>query len=619
MRGLGSARVAKGSYIFLCDEENLAQDTFRVRVGEDGLLFRPLSDDAKIVNITGPADAVEASAEFHMSQDGRVYYMTYHIPQRRELGIAQSRNLIDWEKTCTVADVAGGAKIVSDYLYAGRAVMIAGGDALRLYVTSDGARWVRAKRDLITAMDHEVQDATFMVLDVQVIEDGVFVLYALATPETAASANTTTATTYAIHGALCAYGDPTRVVWRTHTPVYAMAPDAFGQATLFGAGMYEEYFVSYWMGDDAELFLLRHPYTYEPRPEDVMDDAQRAAVASQDAPIAYTLERAPDNPVLVPNPACAWEAKATYNPTAFLCEGCVHIIYRADGNDNVSVWGHALSEDGVSITERTKNCIYRRAPLVRNTDLPRLPYTSGTSTNGGCEDPRAVVIDGTVYVTFTAFDGWSSVRMALTSIDLDDFVHKRWNWRKARLISPPGEMNKNWVLFSEKVNGKFAIIHSFYPKILIDYFDDLDELDGETRFIRSNNTRPFDTTRTWDSWFRGVGPPPIKTRDGWLVLYHAMMHNKPDRYRIGAMLLDLHDPTKVLYRSARPILEPEEYYENNGHKWGVVFTCGAVVKDGVLLVYYGGADACVCVASAPLDAFLDDLKKTGVVRMHIAG
>ncbi len=611
MRGLGSAKIAKGSYIFLCDDDNLVRDTFRVRVSEDGLLFRPLSDDAKIVNITGPTDAVEACTAFHMSQDGQQYFMTYYVPHKKTLGIAQSRNLIDWEKACSVEDVAGGAKIVSDYLYAGRTVMVAGGDALRLYVTSDGKRWVRAKRNLIDRDDHDIKNGMFMVLDAQVIDDGVFVLYALATSDASG------ATTYAIHGALFAYGDPTRIAWRTQAPVYAMTPDTYGQATLFGAGIHDEYFVSYWMNEDGELFLLRHPYTYEPRPEDMAHGEQGTITAPQpEPPTAFTLERAPDNPLLTPNPDVPWESKATYNPTAFLCGGHIHIIYRADGDDNISVWGHALSPNGIDITNRSKNCIFRRKVMVENKDLPRI-YASGINVNGGCEDPRAVVIDGTVYVTFTAFDGWSSVRMALTSIDLNDFLQQRWHWKKTRLISPAGEMNKNWVLFSEKVNGKFAILHSFYPKILIDYFDDLDELDGKTRFIRSNNTRPFDTARAWDSWFRGVGPPPIKTKDGWLVLYHAMMHNKPDRYRIGALLLDLDDPTKVLYRSTQPILEPQEHYENHGHKWGVVFTCGAVVKDGTLFVYYGGADACVCVATAPIDAFLHDLKQTGVVRMTL--
>jgi len=81
------------------------------------------------------------------------------------------------------------------------------------------------------------------------------------------------------------------------------------------------------------------------------------------------------------------------------------------------------------------------------------------------------------------------------------------------MISPPNEIHKNWVLFPEKINGKYAILHSFYPKILIDYFDTLDELDG-TKFIKSDNTRPVDKTRDWDSWFRGVGPSPIKTELG---------------------------------------------------------------------------------------------------------
>jgi predicted GH43/DUF377 family glycosyl hydrolase len=197
---------------------------------------------------------------------------------------------------------------------------------------------------------------------------------------------------------------------------------------------------------------------------------------------------------------------------------------------------------------------------------------------------------------------------------LRDFENKKWNWKNAILISPPGQIHKNWVIFPEKVNGKFAIMHSFYPKVLINYFDSLDELDGK-HFINSNNTRPVDQDRTWDSWFRGVGPAPIKTDMGWLILYHAMDHKNPDRYRMGALILDLKDPTKVLYRSDAPILEPEEYYENNGYKWGVVYSCGAVIKDGTLFVYYGGADKVVAVATIKLSTLLEDLKKHKVAKL----
>ena len=112
---------------------------------------------------------------------------------------------------------------------------------------------------------------------------------------------------------------------------------------------------------------------------------------------------------------------------------------------------------------------------------------------------------------------------------------------------------------------------------------------------------------SWDNWVRGAGPPPIKTKYGWLLLYHAMDERDPNRYKLGAMLLDLHDPTKILYRSARPVLEPDETYENEGHKAGVIYSCGAVTIKDKLLVYYGGADKFTCVAEANLAEFIADL------------
>ena len=86
-----------------------------------------------------------------------------------------------------------------------------------------------------------------------------------------------------------------------------------------------------------------------------------------------------------------------------------------------------------------------------------------------------------------------------------------------------------------------------------------------------------------------------------------MDERDPNRYKIGAMLLDLKDPTQVLARSAKPMIEPDEWYENEGWKAGVVYPCGAVVIGDRLLVYYGGADKVTCVASAKLDTILDHL------------
>ncbi|MFA5986586.1 MAG: hypothetical protein WC819_04550 [Parcubacteria group bacterium] len=600
MQGLGSALIDRKSYLFLCDESDIQHGTFTVREGTDGIDFVTLTQNAKIVNINGPADEFDQCGFLHASKDGKTYYMTYRVNNIEKLCIARSKNLIDWEKTVELDGINGNGKIVSDYLYAGRNVMFTGGDAIRVHVSRDMQKWTRAKKDLIAIDLNEFQMELF-VLDVQIVDDGVFVMYAAKTNEGCIIQ-------YKIYGALFDYGDPTKMIWRSQGPIYQTQNTKNNHAALFGAVVFDEYFVSYWMDDAEEMFLLRHFYRHE-EGEVAQKNVQEGAVDEQYGSANIALERAECNPIIAPKEQHLWESRATYNPTAIVCDGVVHIVYRADGHDAVSVLGYASSEDGFTIDERHAQCIYRRNAQFVHAPFPT-SHTSGNNSNGGCEDPRMVLIDGVLYITFTAFDGWGSLRMALTSISWEDFKNKKWNWKKTTLISPPGEKNKNWVIFPEKINGKFAIMHSFYPEILIDYFDSLDELDG-TKFIKSNNTRPVDHTRTWDSWFRGVGPAPLKTEDGWLVFYHAMDHRNSDRYRLGALILDYQDPTKILFRTREPILEPQEPYENDGHKWGVIYSCGAVIKDDTLFVYYGGSDACVCVATAPIQQFLDELKRTG--------
>ncbi len=321
------------------------------------------------------------------------------------------------------------------------------------------------------------------------------------------------------------------------------------------------------------------------------------------------------NPILRPYTRNSWEAQATFNPAAVYVDGKVHLIYRAVGNDDVSVLGYASSHDGLHIHERLANPTYsvRKNSLTRRSGY-RIAYSSGGGGDGGCEDPRLTVIDDVVYLLYTAFDGWGSIRIAMTRVSLDDFLSKRWNWEKPILISPPGVINKNWVIFPEKIKGKFAILHSITPKIDIDYYDTLDHFDGKETYIQSKFIK-VPRQKSWDSWVRGAGPPPIKTDYGWLLLYHAMDHRDPDRYKLGAMLLDLRDPTKILYRSAGPILEPDECYENDGLKSGVVYSCGAVVIEDQLFIYYGGADTVTCVAVANLEHFLKQLMSPNIPKL----
>ncbi len=315
------------------------------------------------------------------------------------------------------------------------------------------------------------------------------------------------------------------------------------------------------------------------------------------------LERHERNPIIEPREVNSWESKATFNPTALYKNEMVHVIYRAVGSDDVSRLGYAKSNDGLNFYHDLKDlCYFAPGHDIPDYDLDKLEYSSGGGGMGGCEDPRITEIDGKVYMLYTAFDGWGSIRIALTHISLEDFLDNKWNWSKPVYISKPGEINKNWVLFPEKVNGMYAIIHSVSPTIQVEYFDSLDRLDG-TYFIESSP--PFGGRKNaWDNKMRGVGPSPIKTKFGWLLLYHAMDMRDPNRYKIGAMILDLEDPEKVLYRSAYPVLEPDERYENEGFKRGVIYSCGAIVKNKDIYIYYGGADMVSCVATANLDTFI---------------
>ena len=330
--------------------------------------------------------------------------------------------------------------------------------------------------------------------------------------------------------------------------------------------------------------------------------------------ISHKLERFRGNPIIYPANGMHWESRATFNPTAFEHDGKIHVIYRAIGEDDISTLGYASSRDGLSLRERTFQPIYvhkQQTPVNKEEEFAF--YSSGGSWNGGAEDPRITKINEKLYMTYTAFNGWGSVRIGLTSILLEDFLNKKWNWRKPVLISPPGEIHKNWAVFPEKINGQYAMIHSISPNILIDYFDDLDSLDGQ-KYIKSN----FNGKPDWDSGMksvRGIGPAPIKTKFGWLVLYHAMEKADPNRYKLFAMILDKKNPTKILHRSHKAVLEPDEFYENEGHKPGVIYSCGAVIKGDNLYVYYGGADMVSCVATTNLNDFLKKLTTVGVVKL----
>lgn len=327
--------------------------------------------------------------------------------------------------------------------------------------------------------------------------------------------------------------------------------------------------------------------------------------------VGFKATRHTKNPILSPDPLSEWEQIGTFNPAAYLgADGTVHLLYRAIGADGVSRVGYANTKDGLTIDEKSTYSVFSMQRPSRPGKFDPVMYPSGGSW-GGAEDPRIVEIGDKLYMTFNAFDGWDFIRIGVTWITKKDFLANRWNWSKPILISPAGQINKNWVLFPEKINGKFAILHSITPKIQIDYVDQLESLASGSRVIKSVH-KQIDNREDWDTWVRGAGPPPIKTEAGWLVLYHAISKEHPDRYQLGAMLLDKDDLTHIIARSPTSILMPDIWYENDW-KPGVVYACGAVVKNDLLYIYYGGGDKHVCVAHTPMDTFLKWLTEHGKV------
>lgn len=307
------------------------------------------------------------------------------------------------------------------------------------------------------------------------------------------------------------------------------------------------------------------------------------------------LSRFEGNPIVAPIVEHHWEAKATFNPAALSAGGKIHILYRAMSEDNTSVFGYAASVDGVHISERLPQPIY-----VPREEFERKLVPEG---NSGCEDPRLTRIGDTVYMCYTAYDGKNPPRVALTSISQNDFLNKEWNWAKPILISPPGMHDKDAALFPKKVGGRYAVLHRLGASIWLDYVDDLEFKNG--RFLGGNILMdPRETA--WDSKRIGIAGPPIETKYGWLLLYHGIA-KRSSHYSVRAALLDLNDPTKILYRTHDPILEPKMPYEKQGLVSNVVFPCGAVIIRDEFFVYYGAADRVVAVATIAFKDLTDTL------------
>jgi predicted GH43/DUF377 family glycosyl hydrolase len=220
----------------------------------------------------------------------------------------------------------------------------------------------------------------------------------------------------------------------------------------------------------------------------------------------------------------------------------------------------------------------------------------------GCEDPRIVEIEERIYMTYTAYDGHTP-RVAISSISTKEFLARKWKgWTVPHVITPENVANKDACIIPELVLGKHMILHRVGESICAYLFDSLDfSKEKVDKCIEIISPR----RGMWDGNKVGIAAPPIKTKEGWLLLYHGVSWS--GTYRVGAVLLDTKNPTTVISRLAVPLFEPEEDYEKKGIVNNVVFPCGLIYRKGTLYMYYGGGDFVTAVATFSLKEILKRL------------
>lgn len=290
------------------------------------------------------------------------------------------------------------------------------------------------------------------------------------------------------------------------------------------------------------------------------------------------------------NPAITMEdipfrANTVFNGAPIVAEDGIYLLLRIEGQHGYSFLALARSTDGFNFS------VDEKPVMLPAKEGPFAPFETK-----GIEDPRVTILEDTCYVVYTAVgDCGSRIALAKTS----DYV----NYQRIALISEPG--NKDGLLFPRKIRGKYARfdrpIGLGKGCIWVSYSPDLINWGFSEQVIGPHEGY-------WDEYRVGASVTPIETDEGWLEIYHGVkMTSAGPIYRIGAVLLDLDYPSKVIKRTSQPILSPREEYERIGDVGNVCFACGAVIDDdGQMKIYYGAADTSICVATCTLDQILNE-------------
>jgi beta-1,4-mannooligosaccharide/beta-1,4-mannosyl-N-acetylglucosamine phosphorylase len=296
-------------------------------------------------------------------------------------------------------------------------------------------------------------------------------------------------------------------------------------------------------------------------------------------------ERLSENPI-IEAAHLPYAANAVFNPGAARLGSETVLLLRVEDLRGISHLQVARSDDGIAGWRYDD-----RALLTPHPDHPEEIW--------GCEDPRLTWLAEREEwaIAYTAY----SRRGPLVSLAVTTDFHTA---KRLGPVMPPED--KDAALFPRRIGGRWAMIHRPTPlrggaHIWVSYSPDLRHWGDHELLIEARDGA------WWDAGKIGLGPPPIETDEGWLVMYHGVhLTAAGPIYRVGLALLELEDPTVVLRRSEEWVLGPRLPYERAGDVDQVVFPCGWTVDGdtGRLNLYYGAADTSVALATADFDQVL---------------
>lgn len=301
-------------------------------------------------------------------------------------------------------------------------------------------------------------------------------------------------------------------------------------------------------------------------------------------------KRSIHNPILT-SADWPYPAHTVFNPGAVSVNGNILLLARVEDRRGFSHITKAISKNGET------DWIIDNKPTI----LPEPGLYP--EEKWGIEDPRITwLADCNKWViTYVAYSCTGPlVSLALTS----DFIKFK---KKGAIMAPE---DKNAALFPKKIGNKYMLIHRPYSEnhrahIWISTSKNLKHW-GDNQILLKSREGGW-----WDSSKIGISAPPLETKMGWLILYHGVKQTATGyTYRLGLALLDLENPAKILKRSDEWIFGPEAEYEKFGEVSDVVFSCGWVhnPKTDQIKMYYGGADSCICLATAQLSDLLNYLE-----------